>query len=53
MVGLRTQESSKFKSFFSIVQNAARDKEAIFFWIQERAVILFCRIWKAKIFPDG
>lgn len=31
MVGLRTQESSKFESFFSLVQNAARDKEAIFF----------------------
>ena len=31
MVGLRTQESSKFESFFSLVQKAARNEEAIFF----------------------
>ncbi|MBQ8374597.1 MAG: hypothetical protein IJX98_03350 [Clostridia bacterium] len=31
MRGLKTQESTKFKNFFSIVQKAARRRNAIFF----------------------
>lgn len=31
MQGLRTQETSKFESFFSIVQNAAHEKGCVFF----------------------
>lgn len=31
MQGLREQETNKFEKFFSIVQNAANDKECVFF----------------------
>ncbi len=31
MLGLRTQESSKFNNFFSIVQNAAQNQGCVFF----------------------
>ena len=31
MLGLRTQETSKFKEYFSIVQEAAKKKSCVFF----------------------
>lgn len=32
MLGLRTQETSKFEVFFELVQNKAREKKCVFFF---------------------